>query len=190
MEKKIAHDILFEVNGFGQAQAWIYRAVAAGVVKCGQCQNAAAHVFWQDQAEFYLRCDQHHEYGQQWTGSTRWEPLSFGLIAVNEAAAIAWRDTLSPDEQAIISVEAFDATDYYSLIQRQADGSQVYARHYLRGDANNTPSEWVDIFPLKNGEYVYQRGAAYGYHRNTYGIHGAWTSEALAMEAARNEDAS
>jgi hypothetical protein len=188
MIKTIAHNIIFEVNGFEQARAWIYRAVRAGVVKCGQCSEPATHVFWQDQAEWYCRCTAHREYGDMWTGSTHWHPHSFGLVVISESAALAWRDSLPPDEQALITVEQFDATNYYNLLSLDAIGRHVYTRHYLRGSAEQKPSEWVDIYPLTNGEFAYQRGAAYGYHVNTYGICGAWASEIEALEAAKVQD--
>lgn len=62
MNKVIGHEVIVRVNGFHDAKRWIYQLIGAGIVKCGQCANAATHVFWQDQAEWYCRCDTHREY--------------------------------------------------------------------------------------------------------------------------------
>src|SRR5688572_194565 len=114
-ERKIGYQAIIKVNGFNDARNWIRRLIREGIVKCGQCDKAATHVFWQDQAEWYCRCDDHPEIGDQWTGSTRWNPTSFGINVIREAAN-TFLETLEPSEAKRIRIRPYDATDYYALM--------------------------------------------------------------------------
>lgn len=186
MEKKIGYEAIIEVDGFRDASRWIYRMIDAGIVECGQCEQPATHVFWQDQAEFYCRCNQHWEYGEQWTGSTRWNPQSFGMYVRSKEAAEEWRSTLTTDEQGRVKIESFDATNYWSLL----DDDRKSTRHYLAGSEDvDGFKAYADIYLLKNGEYAYEFHKAWLHGVNGtvrgYGLKGSWASEELALEAAR-----
>lgn len=188
MKKETGYRAVIDVDGFHDAKRWIYDMIRAGIVKCGQCSEPATHVFWQDRAEWYCRCDQHREYGDQWTGSTRWNPTSFD-INVRLAAALLWRNHLEPDERAKVRIIKYDATDYYALM---SDDWSLKTEHYFVG--SNKEYGWsirAVITPLTNGEYVYELHRDYmTEHSGTmhaYGVRGAWESEALALDAAKAE---
>lgn len=185
MDKTTGYELIInDVNGFSGAKAWIYRLIHAGIVKCGQCDQPATHVFWQDQAEWYVRCDVHREYGEMWTGSTRWKPSSFSLNVLKEPAR-AWFRTLDSVERQQLRVRKYDATDYYKLM------TETETRHYLVGSGGEGYSVYVDITLLTNGEYCYQmvkdwRGGNFG-NTTFEAIQGAWPTEAEALAAARAE---
>jgi hypothetical protein len=174
--------VIAPVRGFSDARMWINRMIREGVVKCGQCDQPATHVFWQDQAEWYCRCDAHPEVGEQWTGSTRWKPSNFGINVLQEAAQ-AWIATLEPYEREMVTLEAYDGTDYYSLM------TDTETRHYLVGSPDAWHKIYADITLLKNGEYVYQIAKEWGGANisTTYWdvIVGAWSTADEALTAAR-----
>lgn len=187
MDKKIGHRAIIEVDGFHDAKGWIYRLIREGVVKCGQCDEPATNVFWQDRAEWYCRCEAHREYGDQWTGSTRWNPSSFGLNVLKDAAR-AWHRTLPEGERANVKIIAFDATDYYALMTKGIDR----IRRYLVGSEDvDGHKVYADVYPLTNGEYAYEITGghlhSHGGFSYSYGVKGAWKTEAIAFEAARFE---
>ena len=186
MQKKIGYEIVIEVDGFDDARRWIYRCIDAGIVKCGQCDNPATHVFWQDRAEWYCRCGNHREYGDQWTGSTRWNPASFGLNVLLDAAK-TWYAALPDEDRAKVKRRKYDATDYYAHMVKDWNAR---TEHYFRGSASEMGYRlYAVVTPLTNGEYVYElhndhMHAAGGFMR-AYGVYGAWSSAEEAVEAAR-----
>lgn len=178
MKKTLGYNLIVTgVEGFNDARAQISRLIKAGVVKCGQCDKAATHVFWQDQAEWYCRCDQHPEGGPQWTGSTRWNPNSFGISVLKDQVR-GWLKTLSPDERKRFGLRQFDATNYWDLM------TDTETRHTLTGSAEEGVRVSVVITLLTNGEYVYQISRAWGRSCYTDAVVGAWPTEAEALEAA------
>lgn len=179
MDKKIGYEAIVKVNGFQDARHWIQRMVRAGIVECSSCAKPATHVYWQDQAEWYPHCEDHRDSGDQWTGSTHWNPVDFGLTVLPEAAK-AWHATLSPDEADCVTFEEFDATNYWELIQPNV----VPTRHYLEGDENSHFHLSVDIHLLKNGEYAWTAHKQRGNTGYGYGFFGAWVTETEALAAA------
>ncbi len=189
MEKTIGYRAIVRVRGFSDARVWIYRMISDRIVKCGECDQPAIHVFWQDQAEWYCRCDQHREYGQQWTGSTRWNPSLLSLNVLKDPAE-EWHKHLAPSESKLIKFRSYDATNYYDLLCK--DHWKNPLRHYLVGAEHQEGWQvYVDIMPLTNGEFVYEihKGFyhAHGGHGHTYAIEGAWPTEAEALEAAKKD---
>ncbi|TXH56112.1 MAG: hypothetical protein E6Q97_07205 [Desulfurellales bacterium] len=189
MDKVIGYRAVIEVDGFYDAKDWIYRCVAAGIVKCSQCDNPATGVWWNDRAEWYCECAQHRSYEPQWSGSTRWNPSSFGLRVFKDPAE-AWMKALPEGERAKVSLRSFDATDYYSLFVEGYWKDQTY--HYFRGDARSEGYRcWCKVYPLTNGEFAYELNSGHLHRAGGtswgYGIRGAWATEALAIEAAKQE---
>lgn len=149
--------ITIQVHGFNDARAWISRCVSAGIVKCtgGNCWNAATHTFWQDQAEFYHLCEQHREHGQQWTGSTRWNPSEFSLAVLPDKVD-AWLSSLDPDLRQKVTLEDYDATNWYALLSK--DAAQI---HYFIG--NDAQGGWrAYVRPLKVGGFCYELEHCFG----------------------------
>lgn len=186
MEKKIGHRAVIEVEGFHDARRWIDRLMGEGVIKCGQCDAPATNVFWQDRAEWYCRCELHREYGQQWTGSTRWNPSVFSLNVLKDLA-LAWWQSAPKYLRKKVSIRAYDATDYYALM---TEDWNARTQHYFVGSAKEYGRRvYATVTPLTNGEYVYELHNDYmnqhGGHMHAYGIKGAWESEALALDAAK-----
>jgi hypothetical protein len=187
MDKNIGYQVIIDpVHGFSDAKMWIYRMIRAGIVKCGQCDQAATNIFWQDAAEWYCRCEDHREQGDMWTGSTRWNPSSFGINVI-QAEALGWLETLEADEREKVTLEQFDATNYWSLIERDES-----ICHYLKGSAEEDGAKlYVNIYPLKTGEYAYTISSAWLHGGSgtcyTGAITGAWPTESEALEAARVE---
>jgi len=188
MDKITGYRLVIEVDGFHDAKNWIYRCVRAGIVKCSQCQQPAVRVWWNDAAEWYPECPEHHQYGDMWTGSTRWNPSSFSLNVLKDPAK-AWLETLPEEDRANLRLHVYDATDYYALMVEDWD---THTEHYFTGSA----SEWgwrlyATITPLTNGEYVYELHRDYmheaGGHMHAYGIRGAWATESEALAAAQDE---
>jgi hypothetical protein len=190
MDKKIGYEVIVsDVDGFSDARRWMYRMIGAGVAKCGQCSRPATHIFWQDQAEFYIRCDEHPEIGEQWTGSTRWRPESFGMNVITGQALDDWIASLPPEEQAQVSVHEYDATDYYALMTED----MARTRHYFVGDESQVGYiVYADVYPLTNGAFAYQIHKGH-YSANGSGrgwtelIRGMWPTEAEALDAAKAE---
>lgn len=111
---ELGMELVIEVRGFADAKLWIDRALVGGVLRClspnrtGLCEQAALSVFWQDQAEWYPCCDAHREYGEQWSGSTRWNPYEMSLLVIPEKAG-AWMEELAPEyREKIIKVEEYE----------------------------------------------------------------------------------
>lgn len=188
MDKKIGYELIIKkVRGFDDARSWIRRLISDGIVKCGQCDQPATNTFFQDQAEWYVRCEQHREQGQQWTGSTRWSPSSFGINVLKDPAE-AWLSHLSFDERKQFKLISFDATSYWDMLAE--DYWEGKSRHYFQGAQNQDGWQvYVVLYPLNNGEFAYQLhkdwvspngGTGYG-----YGLKGAWPTEAAAIEAAK-----
>lgn len=127
IEKTIGLKAIIRVNGFDDARDWLYLLIRAGVAQCAACNKPATHVFWQDQAEWYCFCEEHRETGDQWTGSTRWNPHSFSKIVI-PGKAQEWVKTLKPQDRKLIKLREFDATDYYALLGEdhwKDDGTRV-----------------------------------------------------------------
>lgn len=189
MDKTIGYELIVRgVHGFDDARAQMQRLIRDGIVKCGQCDAPATHIFFQDQAEFYIRCDAHPESGRQWTGSTRWAPSAFSINVLKDKAE-AWLETLAFDERNRFKLRSYDATNYYALMFD--DDRDI--RHYLRDSADEGGGKvYVDIHPLTNGAYAYTLTYA---HLSANGsgtvysnaVQGMWETEAEALEAAKAE---
>jgi hypothetical protein len=186
MEKKIGYELIVRnVRGFDDARSKMHDLIREGIVKCGQCDQAATSIFFQDQAEFYIRCPSHPEHGPQWTGSTRWNPSSFSVNVLKDKAE-EWLSNLSFDDRKRYKLESYDATDYYDLIE---DGKQA-SRHYLKGSDHESGMKiYAHIWPLTSGEYAYEISREWPRSKWTYGIVGAWPTETDALEAAKADAA-
>lgn len=188
MDKTIGYELIVsEVNGFSDARHWMARVIRAEAAKCGRCSAPATHIFFQDQAEFYIRCEAHREHGEQWTGSTRWRPDSFSMNVIPGPALEAWLAALPPEARALVSVQEYDATDYYALM----DEDMTRHRHYLVGDESQVGYVvYADVYPLTNGAYAYQIHKGH-YAANGSGrgwselIRGMWSTEGEALAAAK-----
>jgi len=185
--KTIGYELIVRsVNGFHHAKAIIYNLIREGIVKCGQCDQSATHVFWQDQAEWYCRCDAHREHGQMWTGHTRWNPSSFGLNVIPEKAR-AWLEANYPDVPEY-RLSEYDATDYYKLMP---DDYKPSERVWFKG----SPDEWfklyTDLYALKDGSFAYTvtREWTHGASGTSYqgALTGGFDTRDAAIEAARKE---
>ncbi len=185
MDKKIGYELIIKVNGFDDARRWIYALIEQRIVKCGQCDQPATHVFWQDQAEWYCRCGEHREHGQQWTGSTSWRPVSFGLNVIKDTAA-DWLDKRDESIRKRVKLVEYDATDYYALMY---DDFRRECHYLVGGEGVDGAFKRVDVYPLKNGEYAYEITKGHQHQHGgsswSYGVRGAWETEALALDAAK-----
>jgi len=144
--------LIIQVRGFNEAKRWIDRCVSDGIVKCtgGNCWHAATHTFWQDRAEFYHLCESHRDYGPQWTGSTGWNPSSFSLPVLPDKIDV-WLNALEPQYRKYMSLEDYDATDWYSLMT-----DDDFPQHlYFIGD-ERTGGWRASISNLKAGGYCYE----------------------------------
>jgi hypothetical protein len=158
IDKTLGKQLIILVRGFHDAQMWINRCTDARIVKCagGDCWHAATHVFWQDRAEWYPLCDDHRDYGQQWSGSTRWEPSEFSLAVLPDKID-AWLTTQGNElELGILRVEDYDATNWYALMNDDLPES-----HYFIGDDER--GGWrAYVHRLKAGGYCYELEHVFG----------------------------
>ena len=183
---KTGKRISVKVHGFQEAKRRIYELIKAGVVKChgGNCDQEATHVFWQDRAEWYPLCEEHREYGQMWTGHTDWNPRSFSVNAL-PAKVDAWYSVLSPDEKKIISVNEYDATDYYSMLVNPM--WKPVDTIYISGDDNSPNRIYVDLHELNNGKIAYKLNRVFGNHSYIGSFVGMFDDTEDAFRAAKHE---
>lgn len=186
--KTLGKSLIIQVRGFSDAQRWIRRCLDAGILKCtgGNCWHAATHVFWQDQAEWYPLCDEHHEIGRQWSGSTRWNPSSFSLAVLPDKVD-EWLTSLDPDYCKFVTLEEYDATNWYALLSK--DAAQI---HYFIG--NDEQGGWrAYIRPLKAGGFCYELEHCFGpFNFRTitgYGFFGDFPTVEACIADAREQQA-
>lgn len=173
--------LTIRVRGFHDARQRMYDLVRARLIRCDQCDHPATHIFWQDQAEFYIRCDEHAEQGTQWTGSTRWNPRQLWLPVLPEARA--WVAQLSPDVQALMKLEEYDATDYYALLP---EDHQPVCVVQLSGH-RPTYGLFVKIWLLTNGDFAYERQRRSPGITHTFALKAPFDSQEAALDAARKD---
>ncbi len=95
-----------------QMKAFLYRCLEAGILPCTsperteQCDAPARSIWWQDGAEWYPCCDAHRPQGEEWTGSTRFQPGWLQLVVIADKAE-AWLATLTSEEQGSIELERY-----------------------------------------------------------------------------------
>lgn len=181
--------LIIQVRGFNEAKNWIDRCVRDGIVKCGggNCWHAATHVFWQDRAEWYPLCEDHREYGQQWTGSTGWNPSSFSLAVLPDKID-AWMEALEPQYRKYMRVEDYDATNWYGLMS-----DDYFAKHhYIIGD-EKTGGWRASVHSLKAGGYCYElervRGTIYTRWIDSFGFFGDFPTVEACLADARERQA-
>lgn len=92
------------VNNWHEMRSFVEWVVRAGIARCASperdalCNNPATRVYWQDQAEWYVCCDEHAIWHPQWSGSTRWHG-SVASILVDPEKTEQWLKTLSPEQK-------------------------------------------------------------------------------------------
>jgi hypothetical protein len=173
---------IVKVRGFTDARRWIERLVREGVVKChgGDCDACATHVYWQDQAEWYPLCEAHREHNPMWSGSTRWNPQSFGINLLPDVAR-KWYTELDSETQARIQLSEYDKTNYFALI-----GNHEPEEIFITGTSREDTA-WlaVAIYPLSNGQFAYEIRRHFGYITEYQGIVGMFADRDAALIAAR-----
>lgn len=181
--------LTIQVRGFNEAKQWIDRCVRDGIVKCGggSCWHAATHTFWQDCAEWYPLCEDHRDYGQQWTGSTGWNPSSFSLPVLSDKID-TWLNTLEPQYRKFMRVEDYDATDWYSLMT----DDDLPEHHYITG--NEQVGGWrASISKLKAGGFCYElehvTGSPRARYFNSCGFFGDFPTVEACLADARERQA-
>lgn len=184
IERITATKILIKVNGFYDAKDWMYRILRAGIATCSECDKPAKRIYWQDQAEWYFQCEDHADYGDMWTGSTRWSGTIFSKRVFPELAQ-AWMETLEPDERKRVKLKEYDATDYYSLLPddhwRNAD------EVWLAGDKERRWGTYVRLYPMTTGHYAYEITFCSPGYSYTKSLHAPFDGRDEALEAARKE---
>lgn len=179
-------EIVVKVESFDVKRSQIMRFVRAGIVRCCSCENPATHIYWQDQEEWYERCDEHWTDDPQWTGSTRGGyPRLLGMPVIVDKAR-DWFAGLTPEQRTKIRFEVYDGTDYYKLM----DDRFTHVEYAAGGTLE---MGWViKVYPLTNGNFAYEMehrhlheggGTVHG-----YGVVGQWNTERTAIEAALGTD--
>jgi hypothetical protein len=176
------------VKSFQDAQTQLNILIRAGIVKCtgGHCHNPATHVYWQDQAEWYEHCEEHRDYGPQWTGSTRWSS-SVLSVAVLPQAAQAWLAGLPEAERQRYQLDAYDARDLYSLLPEWR--TRKPETHRFADD--ETRPDWyteIEIQALTTGEFAYGIHIQQGNHGRSFGLVGTFDSALEALTYAQSQD--
>lgn len=183
---EIGIEIKAYARSFSEKRQIINRLIRDGVVKCTVCGKPATHVHWQDQEEWYEHCEDHRDYGDQWTGSTRGSyPRWVGVTAVPDRVE-AWYAALPDSEKEEFTLGQYDATNYYALMfddLRSVD-------HVLKGTKDRGVT--ARVYPLTNGEFAFrldycnysESGSGFGYSE---AIRGSYPTEAAALAAAKEE---
>lgn len=158
----------------------IYELMRDELAICGACDQPAKRIDFQDAAEWYLHCmDHHYGFGEQWTGSTRFMPHDLWVVVYPDKVQ-AWLDAGDDERRKKWHIETYDDRDLYDLMPEWGEREEDRRILYEKGDVR-----WqVDIAALTNGEYAYslhmQRGnVGYG-----YGLVGTFASADEALQHA------
>jgi len=184
IERITATKILIKVKGFYDAKDWMYRILRAGIATCCECDAPAKRIYWQDQAEWYFQCEAHADYGDMWTGSTRWSGTVLSKRVLPDLAQ-AWVETLEPEERKRVKLKEYDATDYHALLPEDywKDRDEVW----LTGDKERGWGTYVRLLPMTTGHFGYEitncsPGFSFG-----HALKAPFDSRDEALEAARKE---
>jgi hypothetical protein len=150
IERVYATRIIVKVKGFYDAKDWMYRILRAGIATCSSCDEIAKRIYWVDRAEWYFECDEHYSSGEMWVGNTGWNPREFSKRVLPDLAQV-WIATLEPDEQKLLQLEKYEATDWYAWLTDEWKARKVFL---LRGNEHNGTR--VTVIPLKNGQFAYE----------------------------------
>ncbi len=171
------------VHGFHHAKAMMKHLVSLRIVKCDSCHNPAVTIFWQDQAEYYFRCHDHDIGGEQWTGSTRWHGNEIGVVVIPELAR-EWYAALPEEEQALYTLQEFDSTNYYALIE---DGKYLNGDKLLiSGDHDSFCRVYAYIYALTCGGFAYQCCQQWRNSSHFLDIVGIFDTADSAFQAAKD----
>ena len=186
VKQELGIKAIIKVDGFHDAKQWIYRLVRDRVAKCASCDKPATQVFWQDRAEWYCFCGEHYDGGEMWTGSTRWNPSSFSKNLIPDIEKVkVWRRSLSEDEQKVVRLKKFDATDYYALLDRSCRPTQEL---YLWQKDKYTWGK-LKLYALTDGRFAYEYdqfiGGEHGGRGYSGGLIAPFNSLDEAIEAGK-----
>lgn len=165
------------VRSFQALRSFIRQCINAKVARCDSCDKAAIRVWFNDPAEWYLQCEDHADYREQFSGTTRFTPHICHVPAIKERVQV-WYEELLTDEREGISLEDYDATDYYALLP---DDLKPKERYWLIGGESGG---WeLELWELINGQFAYKLtwARAGGGRRWDYGL----TAPFDTLEAAR-----
>lgn len=172
------------VGNFQAMKQALHELMAADLVICSACEQPATHIDFQDSAEWYAHCaDHHYGFGEQWTGSTRFQAHHL-WVAVYPEKVEAWLAALGVEERKRWHIEPYDTRDLYALIAEEDWGQdkRVVAQS---GDHR----AYVRIRPLTNGEYAYEVGYERPSVAHEYGLTGTFASADDALAHALQSEA-
>lgn len=173
------------VGSFQSMKQALRELMAADLVICSACDQPAKHIDFQDAAEWFCHCpDHHYGFGEQWTGSTRFQPHLL-WVAVFPDRVDAWLAALPDAERAQWKLESYDTRNLYDLM---GDDFRSETRTVVKTDNYEC---YVDLYPLTTGEFAYTIGQSWGSWMNRrtheYGLVGTFASEAEAMQHAMQD---
>lgn len=174
------------VGSFDSMKRRLYQLMDAGLVVCSACDQPAKRIDFQDAAEWYPHClDHHYGFGEQWTGSTRFI-THYLWVAVFPEKVQPWLDGLSPEERKRWHLQSYDTRNLYDLIE---DGDWGQTRlTYARTD---TSEVYVSLRTLTNGEYAYEIHECWGsgmvHHGHSHGLVGTFVTPEEAYGYALND---
>lgn len=161
----------------------IHELMSAELVMCSACDEPAKRIDFQDAAEWYPHCmDHHYGFGEQWTGSTRFRSHNL-FIAVFPDKAQAWFDAPA-EKQRKWKIEAYDNRDLYELMPEWGEEKEEKRVFY-----EDSMTQWtVTLCALTNGEYAYKLHMQRGFVGHGYGLVGTFASSDEAFRHAVNSE--
>ena len=175
------------VGSFQSMKQKLYDLMDADLVICSACDQPAKRIDFQDAAEWYPHClDHHYGFGEQWTGSTRFRG-HYLWVAVFPEKVQAWLDGLSPEGRKLWHLQSYDTRNLWDLIEENDWGETRLT--FARTDSREV---YVSLRSLTTGEYAYEIHDHWGsemvHHGHSYGLVGTFDTPEDAYGHALIDD--